>query len=115
MSGRLAAKQQQQLLLRCHTWTPLSCNAHSARLPVQTNVFDKFRDLVSQFESEGQQQQQQGKASDYELEADDDGAEMVRIDTDSRSGLGGTTESVFGPLVSEPANLEVHLLDTKCY
>jgi hypothetical protein len=64
-------------------------------------VFDKFRDLVSQFGPGGQQQQQQlDQAAGYELEADDDGAEMVRIDPDSKGGLGGTTENVFGPLVS---------------
>jgi hypothetical protein len=107
MPGRLAANQQ---LLRCHTCTSLSYNTHLARRHIQTNVFDKFKDLVSQFGSEGQQQQQQqrqGKAADYELQADDDGAEMVRIDTDSRGGLGGTTESVFGPLVRKPAIHEV--------
>jgi hypothetical protein len=70
---------------------------------VQTKVFDKFRYLVSQFGPGGQQQQQQGQA-DYGLEAEeDDGADMVRIDTDSRGGLGDTTENVFGPLVSQLA------------
>jgi hypothetical protein len=76
------------------------------RRNVQTNVFDKFRDLVSQFGSEGRQQQQQGKAASYEPEAEDDGADMVRIDTDSRGGLGSTTEDVFGPLVSDRLILE---------
>jgi hypothetical protein len=112
MSGRLAANHQ---LLRCHTCTPLSYNTHSARRHVQTNVFDKFKDLVSQFGSEGQEQQQQGKAADYQPEADADGAEMVRIDTDSRGGLGGTTESVFGPLVRKPAIHEAPRLDAECY
>lgn len=31
---------------------------------------------------------------------DDDGSDMVRMDAASSGGLGGTTEEVFGPLVS---------------
>jgi hypothetical protein len=31
--------------------------------------------------------------------AGDEGAELVKIDVESRTGLGGTTEDVFGPLV----------------
>jgi hypothetical protein len=67
-------------------------------------VFDKIRDFVNsnssgwagqtEASSAGQQQ------SSSEEDADEDGADMVRIDMESTGGLGGTTEEVFGPLVS---------------
>lgn len=100
------AAATQQLLPRCHKLTAAACNPQLLTRRVQTNVFDKFRDLVSQFGPGGQQQQQeqqQQSQSGYGLEAEGDGADMVRIDTDSKGGLGGTTENVFGPLVSELA------------
>lgn len=98
------AAAEQKLLPRCHKLTAAACNPQLPTRRVQTNVIDKFRDLVSQFGPGGQQQQQeqqQQSQAGYGLEAEDDGADMVRIDTDSSGGLGGTTENVFGPLVSE--------------
>lgn len=94
-----------------HAWCSSSsivpCNsrsANSSRSHVQARVFDKIRDFVNsnssgwagqtEASSAGQQQ------SSSEEDADEDGADMVRIDMESTGGLGGTTEEVFGPLVS---------------
>lgn len=58
---------------------------------VQVHVFDKFKDLISQV----------GVGSDAKRNDAAEEAELVRIDTESRRGLGGTSDDAFGPLVRE--------------
>ena len=69
--------------------------ARRARV-VSTHVFDKIKDMLSGASSGWAGQPGTPNAAEEE----DDGGELVRIDGDSRGGLGGTTEEVFGPLVS---------------
>jgi hypothetical protein len=70
---------------------------------VQCRVFDKFKDILG-----GRKQQQASSSSssvswehpeDQSMEEEEEGAEMVPLDLDSRGGLGGTSEDVLGPLV----------------
>jgi hypothetical protein len=70
---------------------------------VQCRVFDKFKDMLG-----GKKQQQASSSSssvswedpeDQNMQEEEEGAEMVPLDLDSRGGLGGTSENVLGPLV----------------
>jgi len=68
---------------------------------VRVHVFDKIRGMLSG-NSAGWAGPPEGQPADgqYTGEDADDGAEMVRIDGESQGGLGGTSEEVLGPLVS---------------
>lgn len=82
-------------LQRCH---------HSRSVRIQTGVFDKVRDILSGNSSgwagppEGRAEQ--AAAGGSAREEEDEGAELVKIDVEGRTGLGGTSEDAFGPLVS---------------
>lgn len=69
--------------------------AHSSSAHVRVAVFDKFKELVTQYS--GKDGSSEG-TDNSNTQAEQD-AEMVRIDTESSGGLGGTSEDVFGPLV----------------
>lgn len=72
--------------------TAPSANHYSKyRKHATLHVFDKFRDFVHKYS--GVSRPESNAQPDAE-----EGAELVRIDTESSGGLGGTSDEVLGPL-----------------
>jgi hypothetical protein len=84
--------------LNSHSSGGSSSSNRSAR--VRAHVFDKIRDMLSG-NTPGWAGPPEGEP---QAAAHDEGSDMVRIDAESSGGLGGTTEEVFGPLVSHHAH-----------
>ncbi|KAF8073213.1 hypothetical protein HT031_000874 [Scenedesmus sp. PABB004] len=76
------------------------------RRAVRARLFDRLRDFVAASSGGGaeerqrqQEQQQRGASAGGELDGEEEeGAELVPIDTEGRGGLGGTSDGAFGPL-----------------
>lgn len=105
-----------------HSWgssSVVTCNSRSSSSSrtqhVQARVFDKIRDFMNSSSSGWAGQPEASSAAGQQQSSSeedvDDGADMVRIDMESTGGLGGTTEEVFGPLVSnqEPLVATAHI------
>lgn len=81
---------------------------HKPARRVDARVFDNLRNFVNKVTSSSSNSSS-NRDSSSEQYAEEEGAEMVRIDTESSGGLGGTSEEVFGPLVGVSAVLSNHV------